>query len=104
MMFMLHFIHGLFLLCFFHCFFVVFGSFPFFKSDRTGGTAGQTVAETVTEIFPDQLSFAIDDVDSSFMARLGAETAAVAFLFVYMYDLPNHFCCLLLLFWHQYTQ
>ncbi len=54
-------------LCFLYSRFIISRCFPFLKCDRSGRTPRQTIAKPVTKILPDQLCFAIYDVNGSFM-------------------------------------
>ena len=72
MVFVIHLIHFLFLLCFLYSFMVIFRSFTLFKSDCPGRAVRKTVTKTVAEILPDQLRFPVYDINGSFMARFCA--------------------------------
>ena len=90
MMHMLRLIHFLSLLCFLYGFFIVFRCFALLKGDRSGGTSRQAIAETIAEILPHQLCLPVHDGNSAFVAGTGAESAAVAPIFIDVNDLPNH--------------
>ena len=87
---LIHFIHFLFPFFFLYRFFVIFRSFPLFKRNRACGTFGQTVAETVTEILPDQFCFSIYQINGTLMAGSCAQAASIALLFIDLDDLPDH--------------
>ena len=68
---------------------IIGGSFPLFKGNGACRTVGQTVPKTVTEVLSDEFCLSVDDIDSTLMAGLGAESAAVALFFVYMDDFSD---------------
>jgi hypothetical protein len=69
---------------------VKLGSLALNKAYRVHRTGGQAVAESVAEILAKQLRLAADYADSGFLAGVGAESAAVALFFIYMYYSSYH--------------
>ena len=69
---------------------VIGGRFAFFKRDGIGGAGGQTVAQPIALILPQQNRFAVFYADGAFVAGLGTQTAAVAFFLVNFYDFTDH--------------
>ena len=60
------------------------------KRDGASGTTWQTIAETVAEIIAHKPGLPVNDLNSSLVARFGANSAAVALLLVDLYDFANH--------------
>ena len=69
---------------------VIGGGFPLHKRDGAGGAGGQAIAQAVTVIVPQQPGFAGHHADGAFVACFGTQAAAVAFVFIDLYDLANH--------------
>ena len=70
--------------------FVVCRSLALDERDGILRAARQAIAEPVAEIVAHEFGLPADNLDSPFMARVGANAAAVAFLFVDLYDRANH--------------
>ena len=69
---------------------IVGGGFPLLKGDGVHGAGGQTVAQSVAVVLPQQLRLAADDADGTLVAGIGAQTAAVALFFVDGDDSSDH--------------
>jgi hypothetical protein len=78
---------------FFRFFFIIYHGFPFLKRDGAGGADGQAVAQAVAVILACELSPAVDEPDSSFVAGVDAKAAAIALFTVYFYNLSDHIKC-----------
>jgi hypothetical protein len=77
-------------LAFLHGGFVIFLCFAFFEADRARRAGRQAVSETVTVIVSEELGFSIYHSNRPFVAGLCAQSTAVARLFVYFDDFPDH--------------
>jgi hypothetical protein len=66
------------------------GGFPFLKSNGGRGTGGQTIAESVAIIFPQQSGFAVHHADGAFMTGIYAQGAANALFFADMNNSAYH--------------
>jgi hypothetical protein len=72
-----------------HSLFVEIFGFTFLDSDCILRAFTQTRSETVAQVFSKELRFAVNDLEGTFCARRNADTAAIAFLFVNMDNLPQ---------------
>ena len=70
----------------------------FDEADRAGWTGRQAVAQTIAVIIAQELGLAVYHADRAFVAGLGTETAAVAFLFVDLNNSSFHMVSLRLVF------
>ena len=68
----------------------------FFKSDRTCRAVRQAVAKAIAEVLSHQLCLAVNNIYRPFVASLCAQSAAIAFLLIYMDYLPYHHSILLI--------
>ena len=105
-MHMLHLIHFLFLLCCLNGVLIIFGSLALLKSNGSRRAVRQTVSEAVAEVLSDQLGLTIYDIDGSFMAGIGTKTAAVAFIFIDLDNLTDHYRApplIFLILWLDYS-
>jgi len=75
---------------FFHCLRIIICGFPLYNTDRIGRAGRKTVSQSVTVIIPYQFRLAIYHGNSPFVAGSCTGTAAVAFLFLNVYDLSYH--------------
>ena len=65
-----------------HSGFIVGGCLPLFKGNSIHGASRQAIAQTVAVVLPEQLCFAGYNANGTLVAGSGAQTAAVAFLFI----------------------
>ena len=69
---------------------VVGGSLPLLKGDRTRRTGGQAVPQAVAVVLPQEPCLPVHHADRALVAGVRAQSAAVAFLFVYRDDSAFH--------------
>ena len=74
---------------------VVVCSFPLFKGDSTRRACRKAVSKTVAVIITQQFGFAVYHADGTFVAGFGAQTAAIAFFFIYGNNFSDHIRVLL---------
>ena len=67
----------------------------FLECDRSCRAVRQTVAEAVAEVLSHKLCLAVHHINGTFVASLCAQSAAIAFLLIYMDYLPDHHSILL---------
>ena len=84
---------GFLALVFLHSLFIISGGFALHKGDSAGGAMGQAVAEAIAVVIPHQFGLAVDHGDSTFVAGIGAGTAAVAFIGIDLDNFANHRGC-----------
>ena len=78
------------LLCSQHSGFVVGGRFPLLKGNGIHGTGRQTIAQAVAVILPEQLRLASYNANGTLVTGIGAQTAAIAFIFIDGNNPSNH--------------
>jgi hypothetical protein len=76
--------------CILHSLFVICRRLALHKADSTGWTGRETVAKPVAIVLPKELSLAVHHSDSSLVAGLGAQTAAVALFLIYLNYFSDH--------------
>ncbi len=74
-----------------HGLLVVGIGFAFLEGDRTLRALADAVAQAVAVRLAHQLRLAVDDLNGTLMARLGADAASVALVLVDCDDLPHYF-------------
>ena len=84
---------GFLALVFLHSLFIISGGFALHKGDSAGGAMGQAVAEAIAVVIPHQFGLTVDHGDSTFVAGIGAGTAAVAFIGIDLDNFANHRGC-----------
>ena len=84
---------GFLTLVFLHSLFIISGGFALHKGDSAGGAMGQAVAEAIAVVIPHQFGLAVDHGNSTFVAGIGAGTAAVAFIGIDLDNFANHRGC-----------
>ena len=75
---------------------VVGRCFPLLKGNRIHGASGQTVAQAVAVVLPEELCLAIHNANGTLMAGVGTQAAAIALIFVNGDDSSDHrftSCC-----------
>ena len=71
--------------------FIISGSFPFHKGNRTCRAGRETVTQAVTVVITQEPSFPVYHTDGSLMASVCADPTAVALIFIYLDDSSYHF-------------
>ena len=71
-------------------FLIISGRFPFLKGDGSGGTGGQTIAQSVAVILAGEFGFSVYHLDGALVAGGGTGTASVALFFIYRDNFANH--------------
>ena len=78
------------LFVFFHCLFVIGGSFSLNKGYGVRWAGWKTISKAVAIIVTQELCLTVYNTDRSLVTRCRARTAAVAFFFVNVDDFADH--------------